>query len=315
MKLLLPSSIPLQIESLQADGVTPVVYDVHAPIPDEHRDAEALVVWGNPGDRLRAMPQELPELAWIQGLMAGTDAVEAAGFDLRITLCSGRGLHDAPVAEHTLALLLAAARRLDRAVLAQAQSHWRAWEDVNQPFGAPAHLTTLAGARVLIWGFGGIGTRLAGYLSALGAQVTGVATTAGEREGYPVITPTDLPEALPGTDVLVNILPATPDTAGAVGAEVLRSLPEHAWLVNVGRGATVDEEALLAALESGSIAGAALDVFDTEPLPADSPLWQAPNTILTPHCAGGRPDQPERLIAENLRRLRAGEELLNIVRR
>ncbi|QOR71509.1 phosphoglycerate dehydrogenase [Ruania alkalisoli] len=313
MKLLVPSSIPLQVHA--PDGVTTVVYDVHSPIPDEHRDAEAIVVWGNPGERLRALPGELPDLVWIQALMAGTDAVEAAGFDPAITLCSGRGLHDAPVAEHTLALLLAAARRLDKAVLAQADSTWRAWEDVNQPFGAPEHLSTLSGARVLVWGFGGIGTRLAGYLTALGAQVTGVATTAGEREGYPVITPAELPTALPQTDVLVNILPATPATTGAVGTEVLDALPRHAWLVNVGRGATVDEPALLAALESGSIAGAALDVFATEPLPADSPLWQAPNMIITPHSAGGRPERPERLIVENLRRLRAGDELLNVVAR
>ncbi|UFU07283.1 NAD(P)-dependent oxidoreductase [Ruania halotolerans] len=313
MKLLLPSSITLSLDT--PDGVHTHVYDTHAPIPAEHADAEAVVVWANPGDRLAAMPAELPRLRWIQALMAGTDKVEEAGFRDDVVLCSGSGLHDAPVAEHTLALLLAAARRLDRAVRAQAESAWHASDDANKPFGATERLSTLTGAHVVIWGFGGIGTRLAGYLTALGAQVTGVATSAGDRNGYPVVTPADLPAVLPTADVLVNILPATPATAKVVDAEVLDLLPDRAWLVNVGRGATVDEDALVAALEAGTVAGAALDVFDTEPLPASSPLWTAPNVIITPHSAGGRPEAPERLISTNLQRLLSGEELLNVVQR
>ena len=312
MKVLLPDSIPLSVSL--PDGVASVVYDVHRPIPVTHRDAEVLVIWQSPADRLAAMPAELPRLRWIQSLMAGTDAIEAAGFDPGVLLTSGRGLHDAPVAEHTLALILAAARRLDRTLAAQADGGWRPSQDANLPFGSPEAFTTLTGAHVLIWGFGGIGTRLAGFLQMLGARVTGVAQSAGERDGYPVVTSDELHDVLPSADVLVNILPATPATAGIVDARVLAALPEHAWLVNVGRGATVDEDDLVAALESGSIAGAALDVFATEPLPPGSPLWRAPNVILTPHCAGGRPDHPEALIEENLRRLLAGEDLLNLVR-
>ena len=311
MKVLLPSSIPLSVQL--PDGAASVVYDVHRPIPAEHRDAEAVVIWQSPAERLATMPAELPRLRWIQSLMAGTDAIEAAGFDPGVLLTSGRGLHDAPVAEHTLALILAAARRLDRALAAQADGEWRPSQDANLPFASPAALTTLTGTRVLIWGFGGIGTRLAGYLSMLGARVTGVARSAGERAGYPVVTEADLAEVLPRTDVLVNILPATPHTEGIVDAAVLAALPEQAWLVNVGRGATVNEADLVATLEAGSIAGAALDVFATEPLPTDSPLWRAPNVILTPHCAGGRPEAPEAMIEENLRRLLAGDELINLV--
>ncbi|SEE93758.1 NAD(P)-dependent oxidoreductase [Ruania alba] len=313
MKLLLPSSIPLSLDA--PDGVQTHVYDINAPIPAEHRDAEAVVVWSNPSDRLAAMVDELPRLQWIQALMAGTDKVEEAGFGSDVVLCSGRGLHDAPVAEHTLALLLAAARRLDHAVLAQTDSAWYASDDAHRPFGAIERFSTLTGAHVVIWGFGGIGTRLAGYVSALGARVTGVATSAGERDGYPVVTAADLPTVLPTADVLVNILPATPATEKVVDAEILGMLPDRAWLVNVGRGATVDENALVAALEAGSVAGAALDVFATEPLPASSPLWKAPNTIITPHTAGGRPEAPERLIAANLGRLLAGDDLLNVVAR
>ena len=311
MKVLLPSSIPLSVQL--PDGAASVVYDVHRPIPAEHRDAEAVVIWQSPAERLATMPAELPRLRWIQSLMAGTDAIEAAGFDPSVQLTSGRGLHDAPVAEHTLALILAAARRLDRSVLAQLDGEWRPSQDANLPFGSPEVFTTLSDAHVLIWGFGGIGTRLAGYLTMLGARVTGVARSAGERDGYPVITEAELDRVLPSTDVLVNILPATAHTQGIVNAAVLAALPERAWLVNVGRGATVAEDDLVAALEAGSIAGAALDVFATEPLPESSPLWRTPNVILTPHCAGGRPQDPETLIEENLRRLLAGEELANLV--
>lgn len=311
MKLLVPDSIPLALNL--PDGVSSVVFDVTAEIPSEHRDADGLVVWGVGGRRLRALPAELPNLRWIQGLMAGTDAVVAAGFAPEVQICSGRGLHDLPVAEHTLGLILAAARRLDRAFTAQ-RAH--VWDDAiggNQANSAEPAFTTVQGARVLIWGFGGIGQQLATYLTPLGAIVTGVANSAGERGGYPVLTPADLPAVLPETDVLVNILPSLPGTQNAVDAGVLAALPKHAWLVNVGRGATVDEAALRAALEAGEIAGAALDVFATEPLPAASPLWDAPNVIITPHAAGGRPLGAPALIEENLRRLRAGEELLNLV--
>jgi phosphoglycerate dehydrogenase-like enzyme len=309
MKILVPTVIPIELDT--PEGVVRVDYDVAAPIPAEHRDAEAVVVWLNPGERLRELPSELPRVRWVQGLMAGTDSVEAAFAGTDVVIAAGTGLHDQPVAEHTLALILAAARRLDEAFTAQAQGRWLEEHGGNQIRNRHG-FTTLAGARVLIWGFGGIGVTLAGYLSALGAEVTGVARSAGERHGYRVITREDLAAELASTDVLVDILPGTDETDRAIGAEVFAALPAHAWFVNVGRGVTVDEEALDAALRSGSIAGAALDVFRTEPLPQSSPLWQAPNIIITAHAAGGRPQQPGKLIAENLRRYRAGEPLLGV---
>lgn len=309
MKILVPTVIPIDLEPV--DGATRVDYDVDAPIPAEHRDAEAIVVWLNPADRLQALPSELPSLRWVQGLMAGTDAVHAAGFGPDVVITAGVGLHDQPVAEHTLALLLAAARRLDETVRAQADGTWLRGHTGNQTVNRNG-FTTLSGARVVIWGFGGIGQTLAGYLSALGAEVVGVARHAGERAGYRVVTPSDLPDLLPTTDVLVDILPGTEQTDGVVDAAVLAALPAHAWFVNVGRGVTVDEDALVDALTSGSIGGAALDVFRIEPLPPDSPLWSLPNVIITPHSAGGRPQQPGRLIAANLRRYLAGEELVGI---
>lgn len=310
MKILVPTVIP--IDFVPPEGVERVDYDVTEPIPAEHRDAEAVVVWLNPGDRLAALPTELPRVRWVQGLMAGTDSVEAAFAGTDVVIAAGAGLHDQPVAEHTLALILAAARRLDEAFAAQAEGRWLAEHGGNQIQNRHG-LTTLDGARVLIWGFGGIGVTLARYLTALGAEVTGVARSAGERHGYRVVTSADLPSELARTDVLVDILPGTARTDKVVNAAVLDALPAHAWFVNVGRGATVDEDALEHALRTGSIAGAALDVFRTEPLPESSPLWHAPNIIITAHAAGGRPQEPGRLIAENLRRFRAGEPLLGAV--
>jgi phosphoglycerate dehydrogenase-like enzyme len=309
VKILVPTVIPIELEL--GEGVERVDYDVDRPVPEDARDAEAIVVWLNPSDRLAALPSELPRLRWVQGLMAGTDAVHAAGFPPEVQIAAGTGLHDLPVAEHALALILAAARRLDEAARAQAQHAWLDHHGGNQ-IANRTGFTTLHGARVLIWGFGGIGTTLAGYLSVLGAEVVGVARSAGTRDGYRVVAADEVAAELPHTDVLVDILPGGEATDGVIDADVFAALPEHAWFVNVGRGVTVDEEALLAALRTGSIAGAALDVFRTEPLPSDSPLWDAPNTIITAHAAGGRPQQPGRLIAENLRRYRAGEPLLGV---
>lgn len=309
MKILVPTVIPIEIDL--PEGVERVDYDVERAVPEDARDAEAIVVWLNPSDRLAALPAELPRLRWVQGLMAGTDAVHAAGFPPEVQIAAGAGLHDLPVAEHALALILAAARRLDEAADAQTRHEWLDHHGGNQ-IANRSGFTTLHGARVLIWGFGGIGTTLAGYLSALGAEVVGVARSAGTRQGYRVVAADEVAGELPRTDVLVDILPGGAATDGVIDADVLTALPAHAWFVNVGRGVTVDEDALLAALRSSSIAGAALDVFRTEPLPSDSPLWDAPNTIITAHAAGGRPQQPGRLIAENLRRYRAGEPLLGV---
>jgi phosphoglycerate dehydrogenase-like enzyme len=176
-------------------------------------------------------------------------------------------------------------------------------------------VTTLLGARVLVWGFGSIGQTVAPFLEQLGAEVRGVARSAGERSGFAVVAEEDLAGELGHTDVLLMILPSTDATTRALDAGRLAALPEHAYVVNVGRGSTVDEPALVAALCGGGIAGAALDVTSTEPLPADSPLWDAPNLLLTPHAAGGRPVGADELITDNLAALLAGRDLKNVVER
>ena len=292
-----------------------VRYDVHEPVPADALDAEVLVLWGNPAEQAADAARRLSGLRWVQTLAAGPDAALAAGFADDVVLTSGRGLHDGPVAEHTLALVLAAARRVPDLVRAQAEHRWAGELGGMQDARSAPEFRSLDGAHVLIWGFGSIAARLAPLLSALGAQVTGVATVAGDRHGFPVISPFDLPDHLPYTDVLISLLPATEQTRHVVDADVLALLPPRAWVVNVGRGATLDEAALLDALRSGRLAGAALDVFETEPLPADSPFWDEPRLLISPHAAGGRPRGAGELVAANLAAFLAGDQLRNVVAR
>jgi phosphoglycerate dehydrogenase-like enzyme len=313
MKLLVPDSLPLA--PAVPEGVETVPYDTSAPVPDEHLDAEALVVWGSSTDDLRAVAGRMPRLRWVQTLAAGPDSVLAAGFPDDVVITSGSGLHDRPVTEHALALVLALLRRLPAAGRAQAEHRWADEIGGLQPLHPEGAVTTLLGARVLIWGFGAIGQTLAPFLAQLGAEVRGAARSAGERSGFPVIAEEDLQQELGRTDVLVMILPSTPATDRALDADRLAALPAHAYVVNVGRGSTVDEPALVAALSEGRIAGAALDVTGTEPLPAGSPLWDAPNLLLTPHAAGGRPVGADELVSANLAALLAGRDLRNVVDR
>ncbi|WP_331709750.1 NAD(P)-dependent oxidoreductase [Microbacterium sp. H83] len=309
IKILIPNSIDLH---LTADADV-VVYDIDDAIPAEHRDADMLVVWHNSAERLRDAARHLPRLRVVQALASGTDAVLAAGFADDVRICSGRSLHDGPVAEHALALILSTIRRLDTLHDAQHDHRWD--EDFIEAQGAAASqaLYTLAGSRVTIWGFGSIASTLAPILQLLGAHVEGIARSAGDRAGFTVHADTDAAAVLADTDVLVAILPATPETTGLLDASTFGSLKRGAVFVNVGRGATVDEDALREALESGRLRAAAIDVTRTEPLPADDPLWDAPGLVITPHVAGNRPVGSSALIDDNLRRLAAGDELRNQV--
>lgn len=311
MKVLVPDLVPFQTS---VDGVEFVVYDPAVPIPYEHTDAQGLVVWGMSNDLLSDAASLLPDLEWVQLLSAGSDAALAAGFSEKVAIMSGRSLHDAPVAEHALALTLAAARRLHTLGRAQIGHRWAGELGGVQPEPSPGVFSTLRGANVVIWGYGSIGSTLAPHLRALGARVTGVGTRSRVEDGVEVVTPADLPRLFPQTDAVIMILPASPETEKIMSAELLASLPPHAWVINVGRGPTIDEDALIVALQEGRLGGAALDVTTVEPLPVVSALWDLPNVILTPHAAGGRPLGAADLVAENLTAHLRGTELRNLVR-
>ncbi|HEX7352220.1 NAD(P)-dependent oxidoreductase [Brachybacterium sp.] len=313
MKILIPDTIPLTPEL--PDGWEAVVIDAREAIPAEHHDAAVLVVWGASRRHLASAAEHLGELRLVQSLSAGIDGILAAGFGPGVEIAAGAGLHSLTVSEHALALLLSLLRRLPESREAQQRHEWSAELGGLQPLHPEGRLTTLIGARVLIWGFGQIGQNLAPTLQALGAEVRGAARSAGTRNGIEVIAEEDVLAALPEVDVLIDILPATEQTTGAVGREVLAALPDHAILINVGRGATVDQDALRQALEAGTLGSAGLDVTTPEPLPAEDPLWHAPRLLITPHAAGGRPVGADERISMNLRALVDGTERLHVAAR
>ena len=315
MKLLYPTSLELDTGLLEGFAASLHPYDVQILLPPEHHDTDILVTWGNSAEMLQDAAQNLHNLRWIQSLAAGPNDVLNAGFGEHVVVTTGSGLHDRAVAEHALGLLLNAARRFYEMRDLQNVRRWPGHLGGLQNDRVGESFRSLQGARVLIWSFGNIARTLAPPLELLGAHVRGVARHAGVRGGTEIFTEDALPQLLPETDALVMILPGSDATTGALSAARLSLLPPHAWVVNVGRGSSVDEAALNEALRRGKLGGAALDVFETEPLPDVSPLWDAPNLILSPHAAGGRPQGAERLVAENLRRFLAGQPLQNLAER
>ncbi|KAL2130768.1 hypothetical protein VTI74DRAFT_5967 [Chaetomium olivicolor] len=316
MKLLYPTTLKLRPALLAGfPTLTLHPYDARAPtLPAELLDATILVTWANSPANLTFAAKNLPNLRWIQSLAAGPNDVLSAGFDTaRIKVTTGSGLHDRTVAEHTLGLMLNAARRFYEMRDWQLQGKWPGHLGGPQPDREPGTFRTLRDARVVIWGFGNIAKCLTPHLTALGATVKGVARRPGVRAGVEVFAEDKLAELLPETDVLVMILPGDASTRHALNRERLAMLPRHAWVVNVGRGTSVDEDALFDALEEERIGGAALDVFETEPLPEGNKLYKAKNLILSPHAAGGRPQGAEELIVDNLRRFLAEQELRNLI--
>ena len=310
MKLLVPVDAPFVLDA--TPDVQVLHYDPAALFSPDELTADAAVVWGFAAPNLQQLAAA-PNLRWVQTLAAGPDGVLAAGFPPTVTITSGRGFHDRTVTEHAVALTLAGLRQLPLTLAAQADHRWASELGGFRPLRTPLAVTSLIDSRVTIWGFGSIGQAMAPVFALLGAAVTGVARTAGTRAGFPVIAEEQLADLLPDTDVLVMVLPHAPETRRALNADRLAMLPPTAWVVNVGRGSTVDEAALVAALEGRRLGGAAIDVTEVEPLPPHSPLWDAPNLILTPHLAGGRPLGTGPFIADNLRRFLAGERLRNTV--
>jgi phosphoglycerate dehydrogenase-like enzyme len=214
------------------------------------------------------------------------------------------------VADHALALILGLARGLHLARDAQGERRWDRWS-----------LPLLAGRAALVLGWGGVGQGIARRLRAFGVQVQGARRThsgppAPDASHCLVHGPSTWRDVLPQTDILVVALPLTPATRVIVGPAEITALPSRATVVNVGRGGTVDDGALLAALREGRLHGAGLDVLADEPLPPDHAAWTEPRLLLTPHVARSLERAPYRwepLFVENLGRYAAGEPLLNVV--
>lgn len=248
-------------------------------------------------------------LSWLQLSSAGADHyVDAVRAEIVIT--AANGVYGVPTSEHALAMMLAMVRCLPASVRAAGRKAWERSVEYDELYGRTCG----------ILGLGDIGSAIARRARAFGMRVTALRRRPGNPPEYvdEIYGRDGLLQMLPECDHVVNALPATPATRHLIDATALARMKPTAYLCNVGRGATIDEAALAHALQDGKLAGAALDVFETEPLPSDSPLWALPNVLITPHTGGSSPREDERvaeLFLENLARKARGEELLNVVDR
>ena len=270
-------------------------------------DAEVAYIWSPRADWLPAHWGWSPRLRWVATSTVGVDWLlfpELVGSDVILT--NSAGLFDDAMAEYALALVAAVRADLHTTVRLQQGREWRHRE-----------ITRLAGSQVIVAGVGGIGRAIARLLSRAGASVTcvGRAGRADPELGW-VAPVADLAQLLPAADFVILALPLTAATTGLIGPAELARMGRDSWLINLGRGALVDEPALIGALRDGVIGGAALDVFEQEPLPAASPLWGLPNVIVSPHMSADFQGWERALAELFLRQLasyRSGRPLANIV--
>ena len=294
----------------RGDGVA----DASPEAIEAAREAEVYLGYGAPQSIIRNSEC----LRWMHSGTAGvtgaiTPALRAAG----IAFTNSAGVHAPAVAETTLAMILHFARGLDVAVRAQGAAEWR-----TAPFeAAPSVAREIAGATLGIVGYGGIGKAVAKRACALGMRVVACRRRASQpvedELGTRVLAGRDgLARLLAESDYVVLSAPETTETRRLIDGAALERMKRGAVLVNVARGALVDEEALVRALRDGHLRGAALDVFATEPLPPTSPLWRMPNVLVTPHVSGFTARFWEReadLILDNLTRYLKGRPLRNTV--
>lgn len=254
-----------------------------------------------------------PQLKWLQAPQAAPPAgyffPELVAHPVQVT--NFRGIYNDHVALHAVAMLLALARNLHTYMRQQPLAQW-------SRHLADSDILHLPQSTVLVIGVGGIGAEIGRMVSAFGARVIGIDPRRSEpAPGIAAIHPPgELDRLLPQADAVILTLPHTPESEGLIGAARLALMRPHALLVNIGRGATVQLDAVVDALRRQRLGGVALDVFEIEPLPPQHPLWQEPRALLTPHVAVVGPHIPQRrleVLCENARRFAAGQGLLNLV--
>lgn len=247
------------------------------------------------------------KMRWLNTIYAGLDHFPVEDLMARqVTVTNGVGINAVAVAEYAVMGMLALAKRYDEVVRMADRHEW--------PSGPPAQ-GVLDGSRAMILGYGAIGRLIGDRLRAFGVEVTAVARTARPDEG--VISMADWRAALPAHDWLIIAVPATPDTLHMIDAEALATLPKGAQIVNIARGDCIDQDALIAALNAKHLGGAYLDVVTPEPLPADHPLWDAPNVLHSMHLSGvtqtGMFQRAAALFLANLAAYQQGDALRNQV--
>ncbi len=278
------------------------------------------------------VPDDLAALAldlkWMQLLSAGADHARGVLNSTNLTVCTASGIHATPIAEYTIASMLAYAHKFHVMLRGQLRHEWM------RSGGFRGTIDELRGKTIGIIGYGSIGRETARLARAFGMRVLALKRDPnshhdpgwcpvglGDPEGIiaeKFYGPDEREAILRASNFVSVTLPLTEHTHHFIGAREIAAMKQDAYLINIGRGEVIDESALIAALQAGKIGGAGLDVFETEPLPGESPIWDLENVILTPHMAGanrGYMDKACELFADNLRRFEAGHPLLNVVDR
>ncbi|MGW2307392.1 D-2-hydroxyacid dehydrogenase [Actinomadura luteofluorescens] len=292
----------------EAEGLARIRYVRETELAKALPGADVLFVWDFLSDALAGAWPESGGPRWVHIASAGVDRLMFPGLTHSDTIVTNsRGVFDEPIAEYVLGLVLAFAKDLHTTLRLQGERRWRHRETER-----------VTGARALVVGTGPIGRAIGRRLSAAGLAVSGAGRTARDADpDLGVVHPMErLGEALAEADYVVLAAPLTPQTRKMIDAAALERMRPSARLVNVGRGGLVAEDDLVEALRAGRIAGAALDVFEDEPLPESSPLWDLPNVIVSPHMSGdvvGWRDELVRLFADNLGRYVSGRPLRNVV--
>lgn len=273
------------------------------------------------------LAQRAPNLKWVQLLSAGADHALAVAKTGSFTLTTASGIHAVPISEYTLGSMLAFAHHFHRNLRAQLRHEW-------QRQGFPGTIEEIRGKTFGVIGYGSIGRESARMAKALGMRVLALKRDPSNRRddgwcppglGDPegvipekFFGPEQREDIVRESDYLTVTLPLTEHTRKFIGAREIAAMRPGAYIVNIGRGEVIDEGALIEALKAGKIGGAGLDVFEKEPLPKESPIWDLENVILTPHMSGanrGYLDKACALFADNLRRFVAGQRLYNVVDR
>jgi D-2-hydroxyacid dehydrogenase (NADP+) len=305
-------------KSLVAEAIRkrwPEMRVAHLPdydkLPQELPDTDIFV-----GYSLRAKQlKDAKKLKWLHSTAAGVAQLMYPELrDSGIMVTNPSGVFSVPMAEHIVGLLLALARNFPDSVRQQDRAVW----SQQELWDKPQHLAEVNGQVLLIVGYGSIGRELAKRARAFEMRVWGVTRSGGGDGNYVerILSAGQLPEALPEADYVVVAAPETAETKNLIGAKEIAKMKRGARLINVSRGSLVDEKQLVCALENGTLAGAAIDVAETEPLPADSPLWKAPNLFITPHTSALSDRLWQRqtaLLVELLERWFDGREMFNRV--
>lgn len=284
------------------------VVDDHSKASPHIETADVLVTFGPM--MVDGVFAAASKLKWVQALGSGTDGItDQPSLGKEVIVTNAHGFHGPPLSEAALMVMLAQARELPRVLRNQAESKWERWP-----------VRTLNESTAGILGVGAIAQDLAPRLKAMGMQVVGISSSPRSVPHFDRMEPVSrLAQVVGDLDWLIVLTPYKPETRHIVNAAVLGAMKKSAYLVNLARGGVVDEAALLQALRGGQIAGAALDVFQTEPLPAASPFWAEPNVIVTAHAGGffdRYPDHALPILERNMRAFLAGKrnEMINVVR-